>query len=56
MRTGKLLAIAAGAAFVLAPVMVKAECFGHKQSVKIKQQTVQVESSKPVVKPVDKKS
>ncbi len=56
MRTSKLLAIAAGAAFLVAPALAQAECAGHTQSVKIKTQTVQVESSKPVVKPVDKKS
>jgi len=56
MRTAKLFAIAAGLAFVASPALADSDCLGHSQSVKIKTQTVQVESSKPVVKPVDKKS
>lgn len=55
MRTGKLLAIVAGLAFVSTSAMAGGDCLGYTQSVKIKTQTVQVESSKPVVKPVDKK-
>jgi hypothetical protein len=56
MRIGKLLAIAAGLAFVSTSALAGGDCMGYSQSVKIKTQTVQVESSSPVVKPVDKKS
>jgi hypothetical protein len=56
MRTVKLLAIVAGLSFVAGPVLAEGDCGGFSHSVKIKTQTVQVESSKPVVKPEDKKS
>jgi len=56
MRTGKLLAVAAGVAFLLAPALAQAGCAGHTKSVKMNSQTVHVESSKPVAKPDDKKS
>ncbi|MBT3787694.1 MAG: hypothetical protein HOH26_17765 [Alphaproteobacteria bacterium] len=53
MRIGGMIALVAGAVMIASPAL--AECFGHTKTVQTKSESLTVQSSQPVTKPVTKK-
>jgi hypothetical protein len=52
MRIGGMIALVAGAVMIASPVF--AECLGHTKTVQTKTDSLTVQSSQPVTKPVTK--